>query len=349
MKKSGRRAPMANPVRLSQPGEMDILCGKDRACALHKGSQRFRAVIDSYRARYQKATTKYDKMQITKEIYEVLSQKSRFLKYVAEDRAWEEITPLAGRDKIGHALRFANNNQPKTIKKKSKKALLKRQGSFSSVEGDDSESSIAGAAENAAAKADLVASLVEVAKEEPKVWNSVVDHLTLQDVLTSVPDSATSNGHDYSDQDVEEAMAHQAVANAITDPLALENIAYAVDTKTDDAALDELITLLNNDEIDTEDVQDILAMAHGTSGVEVAPPSVTFAVKHTEHVQADPTTSSEMMPPLVPAATYPVVAQHHRRRSSAGSIMWQMHKRGLSADDDMWSVMQEPLLDLDWR
>jgi len=78
----------------------DILCGKDRACALHKGSQRFRAVIDSYRARYQKATTKYDKMQITKEIYEVLSQKSRFLKYVAEDRAWEEITPLAGRDKV---------------------------------------------------------------------------------------------------------------------------------------------------------------------------------------------------------------------------------------------------------
>lgn len=57
-KTGGRRAPHANPVKLVEPGVDDILCGKDRACALHKGSQRFRAVIDTYRATYQKACTK---------------------------------------------------------------------------------------------------------------------------------------------------------------------------------------------------------------------------------------------------------------------------------------------------
>ena len=70
----------------------DVLCGKDRSCALHKGSQHFKSVIDSYRATYQKAHTKYDKMQITKEIYEVLSQNSRFLKFNDQEKVWEEVS-----------------------------------------------------------------------------------------------------------------------------------------------------------------------------------------------------------------------------------------------------------------
>lgn len=52
-------------------------------------------------------------MQITKEIYETLSQSSRFLKFNTLEKVWEEISPMAARDKCGHALRFANRNKTK--------------------------------------------------------------------------------------------------------------------------------------------------------------------------------------------------------------------------------------------
>ena len=76
---------------------------------MHPGTQRFRMVIESYRERYAKALTKYDKMTVTKEIYEALQvASSRFLKWTSKEDAWEELTPMAARDKCGHALRFAN-------------------------------------------------------------------------------------------------------------------------------------------------------------------------------------------------------------------------------------------------
>lgn len=104
--------------RVEHPDPNDILCGKDKNCVHAPGSIRFRKIIESYRSRYANCLTKFDKMLITKEIYETLSETSRFLKYNAKEKVWEEISPMAARDKCGHALRFANRLKNKASKKK---------------------------------------------------------------------------------------------------------------------------------------------------------------------------------------------------------------------------------------
>jgi len=92
-----------------EPRPLDILCGKSKRCVDHGGSRRFRTVIECYREKYQQALTKWDKTSVTRTIYDNLSQAgSRFLKYNEAQNFWEEISPMAARDKIGHALRFAN-------------------------------------------------------------------------------------------------------------------------------------------------------------------------------------------------------------------------------------------------
>lgn len=104
--------------RVAEPSPNDILCGKDKNCVHAPGSIRFRKIIESYRARYAGCLTKFDKMLITKEIYETLTQTSRFLKFNPKKKMWEEISPMAARDKCGHALRFANRTKSKSSKKK---------------------------------------------------------------------------------------------------------------------------------------------------------------------------------------------------------------------------------------
>lgn len=77
----------------------------------HEGSRRFRTVIECYKTQYQQSLTKFDKTSVTREIYDALcGVGSRFLKYHAALGMWEEVTPTAARDKIGHALRFANRS-----------------------------------------------------------------------------------------------------------------------------------------------------------------------------------------------------------------------------------------------
>jgi hypothetical protein len=254
-----------------------------------------------------------DPKQITKEIYDVLSQNSRFLKLNDQEKVWEEITPLQARDKIGHALRFANhhtvasvNVKATTKSKKSKKGTgIVRQGSFSSSSATSSSTVAAGDAKPS--KAELVAELVEVAKDEPKVWDSLVDRLAHQDVRSGsggpTPDDVASR--------------HQRMAS-LADPVALENIAYAMESNTEDAALDDLINLLNNDEFVTEeDLQDVLDMASAEADKTEVPPTVSISVV-------------EKRPSAMPMRC-------------ATSV----NLSRFGTEDDMWSVMNEPLLDMD--
>lgn len=108
----------------------DILCGKKKHEVNHPGSKNFRAVIEDYAPKYQTAITKQEKMAVTKEIYDSLSnQNSRFLKYSNDLQGWEEISSLLARDKISHALRFANRD-----KKKGSKKSHRRTGSDATLE-----------------------------------------------------------------------------------------------------------------------------------------------------------------------------------------------------------------------
>jgi hypothetical protein len=92
---------------ISEPTVSDILCGKDKTYSKHEGNLRFRQLIQDYVEPYQAATSKQQKMQITKEIVRHLEMQwsARFLKLVGSE--WQEISTQNARDKTSHALRFA--------------------------------------------------------------------------------------------------------------------------------------------------------------------------------------------------------------------------------------------------
>lgn len=121
------------------PQANDIMCGKDKDSLNAQGSRWFRTVIDTYADRYQLATSKYDKMTLTRKIYEeVKESSSRFLKYNFKTGEWEELSVMSARDKIGHSLRFAARA---TRRFKKAKNGIKRSGSASSLSSNASLSS----------------------------------------------------------------------------------------------------------------------------------------------------------------------------------------------------------------
>ena len=92
------------------PSERDILCGKDKTYGKHTGNRLFRDRIEEMKVLYCSASSKQEKMAITKEIvrFMITEHGSRFLK--KEGDIWIEINNQAARDKVSHALRFAARN-----------------------------------------------------------------------------------------------------------------------------------------------------------------------------------------------------------------------------------------------
>lgn len=90
--------------RVEKPIKDDILCGQSRVCANHPGNQYFQEVLESFASKYDRATSKQEKMCMTKEIVSRIHDTGgRFLKQ--RDGMWEEISTVAARDKVSHALR----------------------------------------------------------------------------------------------------------------------------------------------------------------------------------------------------------------------------------------------------
>ncbi|CAB9515307.1 expressed unknown protein [Seminavis robusta] len=118
---------------MMQPNPLDVLCGKSRTCVNSPGSIRFRSIIDAYADQYAKATSKVEKMNITKQIYDEVSETSRFLKFNEVDQTWEEISTMAARDKVSHALRFATR-----ATRRVKQTTTKRSTSWSSASSSES-------------------------------------------------------------------------------------------------------------------------------------------------------------------------------------------------------------------
>lgn len=136
-----------------EPLKSDILCGKDKSCVSHEGSVRFRRIIDQYRERYcDDSTTKQQRMAITKEIVQKLIKSARFLKYDSKDKVWKTISALAARDKVSHALRFANL---KENRKTGKAKNVRRRVSSSSTSSSSSNNKT-------------------TSPEDIKFWNSLV-------------------------------------------------------------------------------------------------------------------------------------------------------------------------------
>eukprot|EP00533_Pseudo-nitzschia_delicatissima_P012853 CAMPEP_0197263140 /NCGR_PEP_ID=MMETSP1432-20130617/959_1 /TAXON_ID=44447 /ORGANISM="Pseudo-nitzschia delicatissima, Strain UNC1205" /LENGTH=398 /DNA_ID=CAMNT_0042727573 /DNA_START=117 /DNA_END=1313 /DNA_ORIENTATION=+ len=92
------------PSRVETPTSQDILCGQSRVCASHPGNRNFQQVLEDFAHNYDIATSKQEKMQMTKAVVSTIHESGgRFLKF--KDGMWEEISTVAARDKVSHALR----------------------------------------------------------------------------------------------------------------------------------------------------------------------------------------------------------------------------------------------------
>merc|ERR1712166_1063066 len=94
-------------IRVEIPNGYDILCGQSRICASHTGNKRFQTVLDTYATRYDSATSKQEKMIMTKEIVACIhNSNGRFLKYKNSSNnkdiggIWEEISNVAARESL---------------------------------------------------------------------------------------------------------------------------------------------------------------------------------------------------------------------------------------------------------
>ena len=96
---------------VGEPNQTDILCSRDKRSQEQPGNRMYRSIIEAFRVNYANALTKFDKTSVTRDVYDAVRRTgSRFLKYNKALQAWEEVSDANARDKIGHALRFANRD-----------------------------------------------------------------------------------------------------------------------------------------------------------------------------------------------------------------------------------------------
>jgi len=119
------------PYRVEVPTNSDILCGQSRVCASHPGNRTFQNVLDRFAHQYDNATSKQEKMCMTKEVVRIIQidNGGHFLKF--KDGMWEEISIVAARDKVSHALRTKVASW-----KRQKAQLLKQSENGSSTNGN---------------------------------------------------------------------------------------------------------------------------------------------------------------------------------------------------------------------
>jgi len=91
-------------AHVENPTDSDVLCGQSRTCSNHPGNKNFQDILDNFSHKYDTATSKQEKMCMTKEIVsKIHSSGGRFLRL--KNKVWEEISTVAARDKVSHALR----------------------------------------------------------------------------------------------------------------------------------------------------------------------------------------------------------------------------------------------------
>jgi hypothetical protein len=109
---------------------------------------------------------------------------SRFLKYNEVTELWEDVTPLAARDKVGHALRFANRISIKNKKKSlaSPPTLVKDTKPLDWLTSELNKST--SAALQCEPDEEALETLRIVPDYESRTWDSLADHL--QNSLTDL-------------------------------------------------------------------------------------------------------------------------------------------------------------------
>jgi hypothetical protein len=115
-------------AQVENPTESDVLCGQSRTCSNHPGNKRFQEILDEFSYQYDIATSKQEKMCMTKEIVsKIHNSGGRFLRL--KNKMWEEISTVAARDKVSHALRTKAASRKKRQEHKPPSSPISRKSS----------------------------------------------------------------------------------------------------------------------------------------------------------------------------------------------------------------------------
>jgi hypothetical protein len=102
-----KQVPRRDATLIVTPSPLDIMCGTGHEKHHTAGSDLFKRIVSQFIEPYANAQTKKDKMQITKTILDLLTQRGvRFLKKEVETGAWYVTESKVARDKVGHFLRL---------------------------------------------------------------------------------------------------------------------------------------------------------------------------------------------------------------------------------------------------
>ena len=122
-----RRPPTAptNPNVEAEFKECDVMCGRDKLCCAHQGNKRFRQLVMQHREKYQTATSRDLKAQITFQIIaHIKRQGGRFLKQDGVTGVWQPVSDAYAHEKVSHALRSAKDPNRLRVKKQREPAKM---------------------------------------------------------------------------------------------------------------------------------------------------------------------------------------------------------------------------------
>jgi hypothetical protein len=111
------------------PTYLDVLCGTSTERFTQLGNELFISTVLAFVDCYQRASSKKDKMKVSKMIYDCLTKFGvRFLKKgVGQDQHWYLASEKVGRDRIGHSLRQYATKRSTDLPRKFKSLLTSGQ------------------------------------------------------------------------------------------------------------------------------------------------------------------------------------------------------------------------------
>jgi hypothetical protein len=95
---------MDSTLRIMVPGPFDVLVGRGRFIQEHAGNLCYRHIVESHMEKYEQATKRVEKTDLTAEVVKVVNERGgRFLKQ--DGGGWTEINVDSARDKVSHSFR----------------------------------------------------------------------------------------------------------------------------------------------------------------------------------------------------------------------------------------------------
>ena len=110
---------------ITQPADVDVLCGKQGPAFGHVGNKRFRFIIMENLSRYLAAPNKTSRSKVVKAVYADFQKAgTRFLRRDTESGFWYAIHGPGAREKVSHSFRDRVRERTRAAKKREQKAKM---------------------------------------------------------------------------------------------------------------------------------------------------------------------------------------------------------------------------------